>query len=250
VRHLDHKGRRWSRGYVNEQVNRIRRIFSWGTYNGLTDAATVAALRELPGLRKKRTDAPETARRKLPVDDAVIDRTLPHLKKSRPSVWRMVQVHRLIGCRASEIVTMRPMDLDTSGKCWRWTPKEYKTEGQGVDLYYWIGPKAQALLLPAIKGKAPGDWLFPTLRKRGEGRYTKDSYNRAIAKICKAHGIPQWSAGRLRHTAATAIKSHENAAGRHGGEGAKAVLRHHNLSMSDRYAKEDAIAQRIMGEIG
>lgn len=253
VRHRDAKGKPWSRDYVNEQVNRVRRVFSWGVWNGnMVQPATVLHLRELPGFRKKRTDAPESPKRKKPVDQAVIEQTLEKMETRWPSVWRMIQVHRLVGCRASEICTLRPCDIDKDAApdCWKWTPMEFKQEGQDVEVYYWFGPKAQTLLAPALEGKAPTDWVFPTLRKRGEGRYRKDSYNRAIARVCERFGLPKWSAGRLRHTCATAVKQHENTAGRNGTEGAQAVLCQAEPGVTERYAKRDAVARRIMAEIG
>ena len=58
----------------------------------------------------------------------------------------MVEVHRLIGARPSEVCNMRPCDIDRSGEVWVYTPASHKTEHHGHSRRITIGPKAQAIL--------------------------------------------------------------------------------------------------------
>ena len=238
----------WSRNHVNEQINRVRRIFTWGHVEGLVPLVVVQSLALLPGLRKRKTTARETPKRK-PVDPLVIERTLPHV---RPAVLRdLILVHRLLGCRAAEVCILRPCDIDQtadpSGVCWLYTPDEFKQEDAVKEIHHWIGPRCRQLLEPYLANCQPDQYVFRT--RRGTP-YTKDSYGLAIARACKRAGVPRWSPGQIRHTRATEIKEREYEAGRHGREGAQAILQHQQPSTTDIYAERSELARRIQAEIG
>ena len=82
------------------------------------------ALLTVVGLRKDRTTAPESAPI-LPVADAVVDATLPHLGAI---VADMIRLQRLTGCRPGEVCVVRPCDVDTSCDIWVYRPESHKTE--------------------------------------------------------------------------------------------------------------------------
>ena len=90
----------------------------------IIDVSIYRALLTVTSLRKGRTEArePEPIG---PVPDEVIDATIPHLP---PVIADMVEIHRLIGCRPTELCTMRPCDIDTDGEVWCYVPKHHKTE--------------------------------------------------------------------------------------------------------------------------
>ncbi len=79
-----------SRRYVNDNIDRIRRMFRWGVSEELVEETTLRRLETVSGLRKgksKAVDHPPVP----PVCDTVVDRTLPEL----PEVIRaMVQIQR------------------------------------------------------------------------------------------------------------------------------------------------------------
>ena len=135
-----------SRSYVNATVATIKRIFKWATSRELVPGTVYQALATVEGLRKGRTTArePEPI---LPVDDATLDATLPHLPQI---VADMVQFQRLTGCRPGEVCALRPRDLDRSGEVWQYRPASHKTEHRGKARAIFIGPKAQAVLLPYL----------------------------------------------------------------------------------------------------
>jgi integrase len=82
-------------------------------------------------------------------------------------------------------------------------------------------------------------------RRRPGPRYSKDSYNRAIARACRKAGVPEWSSNQLRHTAATTIRE------RYGIESAQVVLGHSDPRTTEIYAERDfQKAASIMRELG
>ena len=83
------------------------------------------------------------AKKVLPVSDAVIEATQAELT---PVLRDLVEVHRLIGARPSEVCNMRPCDIDRTADIWIYTPATHKTEHHGRTRKILIGPKAQAVL--------------------------------------------------------------------------------------------------------
>lgn len=199
-----------SRSYIVALVRNIRLMFKWGVSKQLFPASVLHALQCVAGPRKGKTDARE-AKPVEPVDDATVDATLPYLPSTLAD---MVRIHRLIGCRPTELCIMRPVDVDRSGDVWSYTPAFHKTEHHGHARKIFIGPKAQAILLaggyldrdataycfvPAeVVAKQNAERLKnPLLAKRRRtrkpkrspgDRYTEDSYRRAVARACELMG--------------------------------------------------------------
>lgn len=94
-----------------------------------------------------------------PVDDAVVEATLPHLP---PIIADMVRVQRLLGCRPGEVRCLRTCDLDTSGAEWVFSPATHKTEHLGSVRRIFVGPKAQAILRPYLKREVMRYCFSPT----------------------------------------------------------------------------------------
>jgi hypothetical protein len=72
--------RRWSRGYVNGQIGRIKRCFKWAASRELMPPAVFHGLPAVDGLRKGKTDARETEPVK-PVVAHIVDATLKHVSR-------------------------------------------------------------------------------------------------------------------------------------------------------------------------
>src|SRR5690606_17920504 len=49
-----------------------------------------------------------------------------------------------------EISTMKPGLVDTSGDVWQYVPEDHKTKHQGKQRIIFIGPRAQAVLMPYL----------------------------------------------------------------------------------------------------
>ena len=144
-----------SRRYVNDNAQRIKRIFRWAASEELVPPTVPQALPTVEGLRKGHSQARETEPI-TPIDDAIVDATVPHLS---PIVADMIRLQRLTGARPGEICQLRSCDVDRAGDVWRYIPREHKTEHHGHQRVICIGPRAQTVLLPYIV-IAEGD-VFP-----------------------------------------------------------------------------------------
>lgn len=226
-----------SRNYLNKNVSRIRRIFKWGASRELVPVNIFEALKTVPDLRKGKTKARET-KPVLPVSDGIVEET----KKYCPDVVSdMIDFQRLVGCRPGELFILRPCDIDQSGDVWRYVPGSHKTEHKGRERVIFIGPKAQDVLRRYLL-RADDDVCFRTVRNK---RFKKERYSHIIKEACKKAGVERWAPNRLRHNAATEIRS------KYGLEGAQVVLGHASADVSQIYAERDyEKASQIARQIG
>jgi integrase len=212
---------------INKRIGRIKRVWKWGAAEELISETPFVRLQTVEGLRLGRTKAKETSPIK-PVSLTLVQDTLSYL---RPQVAAMVQLQLHTGMRPGEVVIMRTLDLDTSGKIWLYRPGsdqgpngQHKTAWRGHSRIIALGPKARAIIRPWFRLNVT-DYLFQPkeareyqdeqrkenrktpmtpsqmARKRkskpnrppGE-RYTVASYGRAVARGCErafAFPIPQ-----------------------------------------------------------
>ncbi len=131
---------------VNARVNRIRRMFKWGVEEELVPANVLHALQAVAPLKYGRSSARESEPVK-PVPDHFVDAVEDHV--ARP-VWAMIELQRLTGMRSGEVTSMRPCDLNTTGKLWIYTPKTHKTQHHGHTRTIHLGPRAQAIIEPFL----------------------------------------------------------------------------------------------------
>ena len=166
-----------SRSYCNDLIQTVKQVFRWGVTQQMLET-TYRALCAVPGLRKGRTKARETAPVRT-VPDPVVDATLSHLPEV---VADMVRLQRLTGCRPAEVCIMRPMDLDTSAEVWLYRPESHKTEHFGRERVICIGPKGQDVLRPYLLRPAESYCFSPvdSERKRLVARHE----NRRVALSC------------------------------------------------------------------
>lgn len=133
---------KWSRGFINQRIGRVRRIFKWAASEELVPATVHQSLTTVTGLQRGRTAARETE----PigsVPDVTIDATLPFLNRH---VRGLIEFQRLTGCRPGEACELRRCDIDMSGAIWLYRPPHHKTAWRGKVRTVAIGPKAQELL--------------------------------------------------------------------------------------------------------
>ena len=112
-----------ARKTVNDYLRRQKRIFNWAAGRGIISHEIAGRLKFVESLKAGRTVAPEMPKRK-PVDDAIVDATLPHLP---PVVRDMVVVQRITGCRPGEIFSMTWAQIDMSDDIWIYMPS-HKTQ--------------------------------------------------------------------------------------------------------------------------
>jgi integrase len=117
----------WSRSYINAQVDRVRRMFRWAAGEELLPVSVYQNLQAVPGLRRGKTGARETAKVK-PADPDHVAAALPHMPGP---VQGMVRFQSLTGCRPGEACLLRALDLDMSGSVWVYRPSSHKTQHHG-----------------------------------------------------------------------------------------------------------------------
>ena len=200
-----------SRKGINHAISRVRRVFRWGVSKELIPPSVSQALATMEGLRKGRTEAPESPPVE-PVIDATVEATIEHMSTI---VADMVRLQRLAGMRPAEVCIVRPCDIDQSGETWTYRPESHKTEHYDRDRIIFIGPKAQAVLLrylardpamycfrpcdseakrraaahakrktPLSCGNRPGSNRKSKPKRAAGECYTTGSYGRAIKRAC------------------------------------------------------------------
>lgn len=204
----------WARTTVNRAMGRVVALFKFGTRSKLVPPGVHAEIRTLEPLKRGRCAVRE-AEPVTPVDDAAVDAIRPFVSRH---VWAMVELQRLTGMRSGEVVTLRGADLEIAGDVWTYRPSTHKTEHRGHLRIVHLGPRAQAVLRPFLRGNL-AEPLFqpleaeaernrerreqrPTRRTAAQARrdaaaarrrrdrppaaqYTSNSYGRAITRACE-----------------------------------------------------------------
>lgn len=230
--------RKWCRNLVNQQTGRIKQIFRWATGEELIPPSVWHALLACPGLKRGKTDAYETK----PVKPVPIEHVNAIKDAVRPRVWAIIQFMLTTGCRPNEACQIRPCDLDKSNpKCWVYRPAKHKTEHHGHDRLILVGPKAQKILKPHLKGKEPEEWLFIA---KADKPYKTSTLRRAIDRACRSLEIPVWGPNRLRHTRATELRPH-------GLDVVATVLGHSKIETTQIYSEKNlAAAMELVERVG
>ena len=277
-----------ARKYVNTLVEQIKRCFKWGVAQEIVPAAVFHGLSTVEGLRRGRTDAPESEPIG-PVASSVVDATLLHLP---PVVADMVRIQSLTGCRPGEICMLRPCDLDRSGDVWAFRPRSHKTEHHGRGRVIFVGPQAQEILRPYLLRDAGAYCFTPadserrrlearhelrktamscgnrpgSNRRRRPKRFPRDHYDTGAYANCIRRAADL--ADRRAHDTDKPIAVGErivprwtpnqlrhglatNLRKKFGLEAVQVVLGHARADVSQIYAERDmGLAERIMREVG
>jgi integrase len=274
-----------ARSVVNQRVGRIRRMFRWAVEEELVPPSVYHGLLAVRGLQRGRTEARETEEVR-PVSRAVVGDTLPLL---RPTVADMVLLQLETGMRSGELVIMRGLDLDTSGKVWLYRPGSdqgqhgaHKTAHHGFSRVIAVGPKGQEIIRRHLKTDtqaylfSPADSVAefrarqrqarktkvqPSQQnrrkhnpdKRPGERYTASAYARAIADAIKRWNKKKPEAEHIPHWHPHQLRHTRATEVRkeYGLDAARAVLGHHSPIITETYAElDEARAAEVMGRIG
>jgi integrase len=195
--------------------------FKWGAAEGKLPASVPQNLAIIPGLRKGKCGLKD-ADPVVPVEDAVVDSTLPFMPEV---IADMVRLQRSTGMRPAEVCIVRPCDIDRNGEVWVYRPFHHKTVHHGKERAVLIGPKGQGVLLrylargsedfcfrptdseekrravrcqarktPLSCGNRPGTNQKRKPKRTAGNVYTVGSYRRAIHRSCdKAFPHPELS---------------------------------------------------------
>jgi integrase len=183
--------------------------------------------------------------------------------------------------RPGEVVIMRAIDLDMTGKVWLYRPGSdqgphgvHKTAHRGQHRIIPIGPRGQGIIRQWLKPDLHAFLFSPRetmaalrLKQRQErktkvqpsqmnrrkakprrkpgDRYRVGSYAVAIARACVKAGVPHFHPHQIRHTKATEIRREA------GLDAARAVLGHRSPRITETYAELDAAkAAEVMERLG
>jgi integrase len=163
-----------SRAECNKRLGIAKRLFKWGVAEELVPPSVFQALSAVGGLQKGHTTAHEPDPVG-PVDDAVVDATLPHLVRH---VQGLVQVQRWTGMRPGEVTRLRMSDIDTSGEVWVFRPKRHKNEHRGHTRAVAIGKRAQEVIAQ-FRTADDADYLFSPHRAMLEARAARSANRRS-----------------------------------------------------------------------
>jgi integrase len=153
------------RQYVNRQTGRVRQVFKWAASRELVPASVYHGLAAVDGLRRGRSEARESDPVR-PVAEAHVAAVKNHVSRQ---VWAMIELQTLTGMRPGEVVVMRTLDVDTTGKLWTYRPVTHKTQHHGHDRVVYFGPKAQAVVGPFLR-PILGEYLFSPAEAEAERR--------------------------------------------------------------------------------
>jgi integrase len=265
---------KWNRKTINAQCQRVKRVIRWAVENELLPADRWEALRAVRGLARGRTAAPEPKPVK-PADPKALTAALPNLPPMLAAVVRLIY---LTGARPSEILCMRPSELDRSGDVWTLTPERHKGTWRGTSRVLYLGPEAQTVLTPWLlktpgqdayvfsperaenerqrrRGENRGTELWPSHARRNatkrKGRPHKPCYDhnalcRAVERACRAAKVEAFTPYQLRYLRAAELRE------QFGLEHTRAVLGHAYASMSDHYSKsaDKRLAATVASKIG
>ena len=246
--------RKLARKTINDYTSEVKRLFKWGASHEMVPPSVYHGLVTVEGLKAGRSEARETEPVK-PVLEVHVCAVKPFVSRQ---VWAIIDLQLLTAARPGELLKLRPIDLDKTGRVWTATLEEHKTRYKGRERTLYFGPKAQAILKEFMADRPLDAYLFspreaeqerhahaPTHRRLDQNaspkrtervvgeHYTTASYHRAIVRACKKAGVPVWTPYRLRHNAATQIRKE------FGLEAAQLLLGHARADVTQLYAEAD-----------
>jgi len=248
-----------ARTYVNRQSNRVLQLANWLAAEGMVNEMLHYRLKRLEPLKAGRCDLEETDP-VLPVDDELVEKTLPFLTEV---VADMIRLQRVLGCRPGEIVQLKPCMVDCSKAVWIINVEKHKNAWRKQKRHIFVGPQGQAVLQKYLTRK-PDQFCFSPSESeeqrlkareskrtvarscgnvRGSNRraspkrkpgdcYTTGTYGKAIASACKRGKIEHWTPNQIRHAVATKLAEKE------GLESAALILGNKSISTTENYYVE------------
>ena len=278
-----------TRAIVNQRTRRIVKMFQWAVSHELVPVTVHTTLATVEPLPKNRGHAKE-GKKIDPVDEAVVEATLPHLPDT---IAAMVRLQLKTGMRSGELCLMRTADIDRTGEVWWYAPATHKTAYRDLSRKVPIGPAGQGILKPFLRDHEPEAYLFSPRRdhedrsaerrsrrktrvqpsqqnrrkkqpKRTPGeRYNPESYSKRIASVIvranqkiTTENLGRADAGRMPlipHWFPHQLRHTCGTLARKAGglEGAQVVLGHRNAKITEVYAERDEeLAAEVARKIG
>jgi integrase len=240
-----------ARRTINRMMGRLRTIFRWGVSRELVPVDVLSRLQTVEPLQPNRGGR-ETSGTRGPVSWEVVQKTLDHLP---PLIRSLVVVAFHSGARVGELAKLTTRMIDMTSDPWIAILDQHKTRHKGKSRRIYLGPSAQAALLPWLLDD-PDAVIFSPRRvddrqekrrgKRLPGRYYgRSSLQQTLRRAIERAGVEHWSLGQLRHSAACRITDEFDL------EATRQVLGHSTVSMSRHYSQgSDSAAKKAAKKIG
>ena len=251
-----------NRGYVNDHVGIIKRMFRWAVSEELLSRdigpALCAQLDAVENLRKDKDPRVHEGRNVPPAPKSDIRRSRRFMSRQ---IRTMVDLLLITGMRPDEATIMRPLDIEKANGIWLYRPSDHKMDYKGVRRVIPLGPRAQKLLSPWLdrdsnaycfsprevveaqrekrrNGRERDTHTGPKVNKRRGVRQPREHYDdeslcQAVGRACESAGVNKWTPSQLRHNAATRIKK------TFGRETARQLLGHGSVVTTNNYIEEE-----------
>ena len=131
-----------SRPTINRYCGHVKRMFKWAVENEKVPVNVWHSLQAVSGLRKGRSNVPETEKVQ-PVDEESVQAIKPFVSEQ---IWAMIQLQLLTGMRPGEVVQMKMCDIDCRSSPWLYKPESHKNSHRDMDRSIPLGPKAQSII--------------------------------------------------------------------------------------------------------
>lgn len=225
--------RQLCRNVVNTRINKIKKVFRWGTEEDRelvpdTVAATLYLLRRLEPNRSGAKER-ESVRG---VSPAVVEKAAA---QATPVVGAMILLQLHTGMRPGEVRGLRKgMVQQVEGHWIADFGTEHKNGFRKQSRIVSLGPKAMRILrkwLPECQSET--DYVFLHNKQKGNRKienFNRFNYQHLLKAACRRAGVPYFAPNQIRHTAAEEIRKSD------GLEAVQAVLGHKSRASSERYA--------------
>lgn len=168
-----------SRKVINQHVERVRRMISWGVSEKLAPPTVLVELKTVKGLSRGRSQAREAPPVK-PVPEELIEAVI---KIAHPIIGTMIKLQLITGMRPGEVIQMRNAEIDKLVNPWCYRPREHKTEHHDRERLIFLGPECQSLL-EAFSHLDPEEYLFSPrqVTKDHHARYMRRRFRGVISQ--------------------------------------------------------------------
>lgn len=264
VRHDMLKSGRLSLWTLRNRVYRIKTLFKWAAGLGMIPRNVSLGLSELLSIKEREHPTIKQTTVRTPAPLADVKATLPFLSRQLQAI---VKLQALTGARPSEVLCLRPMDVERSGDVWIARPSKHKNSwrGAGYEREIELCREAQFVLHPFLENRLPTAPLFSPREAETErlqgcpgsravpevvgDSYSSDVYRRAVERACDKAGVERWTPYQLRHLSGSVAEAeldpvHAGAFLDHADE--TVTRRYHQDTQRKRMKRETA---RIVGEV-
>lgn len=216
-----------ARSTINAYCREVRAFFKWAASEQRIPLEIYQAACTVNNLQRGRSGAREPE----PIKPVSLQDVFRLRSFIRPVYFKLCRLQLLTAARPSELLNVRPRDIDRSGEVWTLKLNEHKSAYKGKERLIAFGPQAQDILREMMKGLPRNRYIFSI--KGGRAPLSLDTWRVAIHRACAEAGVPRWCPNQLRHRAATELRKE------FGLEGAQVALGHSDIGTTQIYAEVD-----------